>query len=77
MDDYLTQGHWALGDERQAREILIAQRDDELTRTHPRWSEKLWGKVTKVTLGYRNRGIAVGGARVILEASREPRWQGS
>jgi hypothetical protein len=48
----LAAGYRALGDERQAREILIAQRDDELTRTHTRWSEKLWGKITKVTLGY-------------------------
>jgi hypothetical protein len=48
----LAAGYRALGDERQAREILIAQRDDELTRTNTRWSEKLWGKVTKVTLGY-------------------------
>jgi len=48
----LAAGYRALGDERQVREILIAQRDDELTRTHTRWSEKLWGKVTKVTFGY-------------------------
>ena len=48
----LAAGYRALGDDRQVREILIAQRDDELTRTHTRWSEKLWGKVTKVTLGY-------------------------
>jgi hypothetical protein len=48
----LAAGYRALGDERQAREILIAQRDDQLARTHPRWPEKLWGKITKVTLGY-------------------------
>jgi len=41
-----------MGDERQTRETLIAQRDDQLARTHPRWPEKLWGKITKVTLGY-------------------------
>jgi hypothetical protein len=48
----LAAGYRAAGDERQAREILMAQRDDELTRTHPRWPERLWGKITKVTLGY-------------------------
>jgi hypothetical protein len=48
----LATGYRALGDERQARQILMAQRDDELTRTHPRRPEKLWGKITKVTLGY-------------------------
>ena len=49
----LAAGYRALGDERQARKILMAQRDDELARTdHPRWSERLWGKITKVTLGY-------------------------
>jgi len=30
----------------------MAQRDDELTRTDARGSERLWGKITKVTLGY-------------------------
>ena len=48
----LAAGYRALGDERQARQILMAQRDDELARTHPRWPERLWGKTTKVTLGY-------------------------
>jgi len=48
----LAAGYRAMGDERQAREILIAQRDDELTRTDTRWRERLWGKITKVTLGY-------------------------
>lgn len=48
----LAAGHRAMGDERQTRETLIAQRDDQLARTHPRWPEKLWGKITKVTLGY-------------------------
>lgn len=28
------------------------QRDDQLARTHPHWSERLWGRITKVTLGY-------------------------
>jgi hypothetical protein len=48
----LAAGYRAMGDERQARQILMAQRDDELLRTHPRWPERLWGKITKVTLGY-------------------------
>ena len=49
---HLAAGYRALGNERQARQILMAQRDDELARTHPRWPERLWGKTTKVTLGY-------------------------
>jgi hypothetical protein len=48
----LAAGYRALGDERQAREILMAQRDDELTRADTRWPEQLWGKITKYTLGY-------------------------
>ena len=48
----LAAGHRALGHERDARKILIAQRDDQLARTHTRWSEWLWGRITKVTLGY-------------------------
>ena len=48
----LAAGYRALGDERQARKILMAQRDDQLARTYPRWPEKLWGRITKVTLGY-------------------------
>jgi hypothetical protein len=48
----LAAGYRALGDERQAREILMAQRDDELTRTHIRRPDRLWGRITKVTLGY-------------------------
>ena len=39
----LAAGYRALGDERQAREILMAQRDDELARTDTRWPERLWG----------------------------------
>jgi hypothetical protein len=45
-------GYRALGDEREARDISMAQRDDELTRTDTRWSERWWGRITKVTLGY-------------------------
>jgi hypothetical protein len=50
----LAAGYRALGDDRQARQTLIRQRDDQLARAQPRprWSEKLWGKITKVTLGY-------------------------
>ncbi len=50
----LAAGYRALGDERQARQILMAQRDDRLARTQPRPSrpERLWGRITKVTLGY-------------------------
>jgi hypothetical protein len=48
----LAAGYRALGDDRHARRTLIAQRDDQLARTHPHWAEKWWGKITKVTLGY-------------------------
>jgi len=48
----LAAGYRALGNERQARQILMAQRDDELTRADTRWPERLWGKITKYTLGY-------------------------
>jgi hypothetical protein len=48
----LAAGCRAQGDERQARQTLMAQRDDQLARTNPRWLENTWGKITKVTLGY-------------------------
>jgi len=48
----LAAGYRALGDERQVREILMAQRDDELARADARGPERLWGRITKVTLGY-------------------------
>jgi hypothetical protein len=48
----LAAGYRARGDDRQARQTLMAQRDDQLGRTHPRWRERLWGWITKVTLGY-------------------------
>ena len=48
----LAAGCRALGDERRAREVLMAQRDDELARAGTRWRERLWGRITKVTLGY-------------------------
>jgi len=48
----LAAGYRALGDERQARETLMAQRDDQLARADTRWGERLWGWITKITLGY-------------------------
>jgi hypothetical protein len=39
----LAAGYRALGDDRQACQILMAQRVDQLARAHPRWSERLWG----------------------------------
>ena len=48
----LAAGCRALGDERRAREVLMAQRDDELACADTRWQERLWGKITKITLGY-------------------------
>ena len=30
----------------------MAQRDDQLARADTRWPERLWGRITKVTLGY-------------------------
>jgi hypothetical protein len=48
----LAAGYRARGHDRQTRRTLMAQRDDQLARTRPRWPEKLWGKITKITLGY-------------------------
>jgi hypothetical protein len=48
----LAAGCRALGDDRQARQTLIAQRDDQLARAPTRWAERWWGRITKVTLGY-------------------------
>ena len=49
----LAAGYRALGDERQAREILMAQRDDQLARTRTRAGRSgCGGRITKVTLGY-------------------------
>ena len=48
----LAAGYRARGDDRQARQTLMAQRDDQLARTDPGWRERLWGWITKVTLGY-------------------------
>jgi hypothetical protein len=48
----LAAGYRALGNERPTRQVLMAQRDDELARADTRWPEWLWGKITKYTLGY-------------------------
>lgn len=48
----LAAGCRALGHDQQARAILIAQRDDQLARTHLGWPERAWAWTTKVTLGY-------------------------
>jgi hypothetical protein len=48
----LAAGYRALGDDRQARETSMGQRDDQLDRTHPSRAERLWGRITKLTLGY-------------------------
>jgi hypothetical protein len=48
----LAAGCRALGDDQQARQTLMAQRDDQLARGPTRWAERCWGWITKVTLGY-------------------------
>jgi hypothetical protein len=48
----LAAGYRALGDDREARRTLMAQRDDQLARADTSWWERLWGKITKITLGY-------------------------
>ncbi len=48
----LAAGCRALGDERQTREILIAQRKDQLAWSDHSLRERLWGQIIKVTLGY-------------------------
>lgn len=48
----LAAGYRSLGAERQVREIFMAQREAELTRTDTGRPERLWGHITKVTLGY-------------------------
>jgi hypothetical protein len=48
----LAAGYRALGDDRQARQTLMAQRDDQLARADTGWQDRLWGRITKVTLGY-------------------------
>lgn len=48
----LAAAYRAAGDDRQVRRILMAQRDDQLARMSMRWSERAWGWITKVMLGY-------------------------
>jgi hypothetical protein len=48
----LAAGYRALGDEQRARETLMKQRDDQLARSGPSPWDLVWGRVTKVTLGY-------------------------
>jgi hypothetical protein len=47
----LAAGYRARGDDRQVRETLMAQRDDQLARADTSWRERWWGKITKITLG--------------------------
>jgi hypothetical protein len=48
----LAAGYRALGDDREVRQTLMAQRDDQLARASTRWAERCWGWITRVTLGY-------------------------
>ena len=48
----LAAGYRALGDDRQARKVLMAQRDNQLARSPTSWPERWWGHITKITLGY-------------------------
>jgi hypothetical protein len=48
----LAAGYRGLGDDRQARQTLMTQRDDQLTRAPARRAERRWGWITKITLGY-------------------------
>jgi hypothetical protein len=48
----LAAGYGARGDDRQARQTLMAQRDDQLARAPTHRGERWWGRLTKVTLGY-------------------------
>ena len=48
----LAAGYQALGDERQVRQALISQADDQLARTVTDLPQRLWGLITKVTAGY-------------------------
>jgi hypothetical protein len=61
----LAAGYRADGDDGRARRTLMKQRDDQLARTRLSWPERLWGKITKVTLGY---GYAPGRALLFLAA---------
>jgi hypothetical protein len=45
-------GYRTLGDDRQVRQILMAQPDDQLARTDTSWADQVWGRLTRVVLGY-------------------------
>jgi hypothetical protein len=67
---HLAAGFRALGDDKQARETLIAQRDDQLARGETSRWEKPWGKITWYTLGYGYKPWrAVWGLAVVLVVS--------
>jgi hypothetical protein len=42
----------AAGHDAFTRKVLIAQRRDQLSRTDMTWTEKTWGQITHITLGY-------------------------
>jgi hypothetical protein len=42
----------AAGHDALTRKILMAQRRDQLERTDMTWTERMWGQITHVTLGY-------------------------
>ena len=48
----LAAGYRARGDDRQARQTLMAQRDDQLARADTSRPERWWGWITRFTLGY-------------------------
>ncbi len=48
----LAAGFRGLGDDLEVRQTLMAQREDQLARAATRRSERIWGRITKITLGY-------------------------
>jgi hypothetical protein len=48
----LAGAHRALGHDREARKVLIAQRRDQLRRAASGSGERAWGRITGATLGY-------------------------
>ena len=48
----------ALGDDRQAREVLMAQRDEQLARADTSRPDRAWGRITRTTLGYGYQPLA-------------------
>jgi hypothetical protein len=49
---HLAAAYRAAGHDREARTVLIAQRRDQLDRAGPTRSERAWGRLTGLTLGY-------------------------